>query len=62
MLRRRAAPDGLQVLGDQAGGAVGVERAGDMRRDVCDEANLPAADRNRLWERQFLNPFAFEGY
>ena len=31
-------------------------------RDVCDEANLPAADRNRLWERQFLNPFAFEGY
>ena len=34
MLRRRAASDGLQVFGDQAGGAVGVERAGDMRRDV----------------------------
>jgi len=31
-------------------------------RDVCDEANLPAMDRSRLWGRQFLNPFAFDGY
>ena len=27
---------------------------------VCDEAKLSTVDRNLLWERQFLNPFAFE--
>ncbi len=27
---------------------------------VCDEANLSIVDRNLFWERQFLNPFAFE--
>ena len=27
---------------------------------VCDEANLSAVDRNLFWQRQFLNPFAFE--
>jgi hypothetical protein len=26
---------------------------------VCDEANLSEVDRNFLWRRQFLNPFAF---
>ena len=26
--------------------------------DVCDLAQLAAADREQLWERQFLNPFA----
>ena len=31
-------------------------------RDVCDEAALPEPDRNLLWQRQFLNPFALEGY
>ena len=25
---------------------------------VCDEAKLPEVDRNRLWQRQFLNPYA----
>ena len=27
---------------------------------VCDEAGLTATDRAFLWERQFLNPYAFE--
>lgn len=27
---------------------------------VCDEAKLSIVDRNLFWERQFLNPFAFE--
>jgi serine/threonine-protein kinase HipA len=31
-------------------------------RDVCDQAELPEAERERLWGRQFLNPFALEGY
>ena len=29
--------------------------------DVCAEARLPRAERERLWRRQFLNPFALEG-
>jgi serine/threonine-protein kinase HipA len=28
---------------------------------ICDEAGLSAVDRNLLWGRQFLNPYAFEG-
>ncbi len=28
---------------------------------VCDEARLSTIDRNLFWQRQFLNPFAFEG-
>lgn len=28
---------------------------------VCDEAGLSDVDRNLMWRRQFLNPFAFEG-
>ena len=27
---------------------------------VCDEAKLPKLERKMLWERQFMNPFAFE--
>ncbi len=30
--------------------------------EVCDQAQLPEAERNRFWGRQFLNPFALEGY
>lgn len=30
--------------------------------EVCDRAQLPEAERNRFWRRQFLNPFALEGY
>ena len=29
---------------------------------ICDEAELSPVDRNFLWGRQFLNPFALEGY
>ncbi|WP_232090358.1 hypothetical protein [Billgrantia diversa] len=29
---------------------------------VCDEADLSKVDRGYLWGRQFLNPFALEGY
>ncbi|SEM10366.1 type II toxin-antitoxin system HipA family toxin [Halomonas daqiaonensis] len=29
---------------------------------VCDEADLTPVDRDFLWSRQFLNPFALEGY
>ena len=29
---------------------------------VCDQAELTKADRNRLWARQFLNPFALYDY
>lgn len=29
---------------------------------VCDRAELTKADRNRLWGRQFLNPFALYGH
>jgi serine/threonine-protein kinase HipA len=29
---------------------------------VCDEAGLGEAERNALWERQFLNPFALQDY
>ena len=31
-------------------------------RDVCDDAGLGEAERNTLWGRQFLNPFALQGY
>lgn len=29
---------------------------------VCEEANLNEVDRNFFWKRQFLNPFAFQGF
>jgi len=29
---------------------------------VCDEANLSKTDRTLFWKRQFLNPFALEGF
>ncbi len=31
-------------------------------KTVCDEAQLNETDRTFLWGRQFLNPFAFEGF
>jgi serine/threonine-protein kinase HipA len=30
--------------------------------DVCDAAELARVDRDGFWGRQFLNPYAFEGY
>jgi serine/threonine-protein kinase HipA len=29
--------------------------------EICDEAELSAVDRAFLWERQFLNRYAFDG-
>ena len=29
---------------------------------VCDEAGLSRAERDRLWQRSFLNPYCLEGY
>jgi len=29
--------------------------------DICEEAKLTEVDRNFFWQRQFLNPFVFEG-
>ncbi|PCI53117.1 MAG: phosphatidylinositol kinase [Alphaproteobacteria bacterium] len=36
-----------------------IEKNWDM---VCDEAKLSEVDRRYFWHRQFLNPYAFEGY
>lgn len=30
--------------------------------EVCDSAELPRVDRDNLWGRQLLNPYAFDGY
>jgi serine/threonine-protein kinase HipA len=30
--------------------------------EVCDEAGLSRAERDRLWQRSFLNPYCLEGY
>lgn len=30
--------------------------------EICDEAALSEVDRERFWRRQFLNPYATEGY
>lgn len=30
--------------------------------DICDQAGLSQVDRAFLWGRQFLNPFALEGW
>ena len=30
--------------------------------EVCDMAELPQAERNGFWKRQFLNDYALEGW
>lgn len=30
--------------------------------DVCEAAEITEVERSGLWRRQFLNPFALEGY
>jgi len=30
--------------------------------EVCDVAHMTELDRSFFWRRQFLNPYAFEGY
>lgn len=39
---------------------VQIEVIGTHFGDVCDEAGLSEVDRDLLWRRQFLNPFAFD--
>lgn len=39
-----------------------IETIEESWSEVCDQAELPAAERERFWGRQFLNPFALEGY
>ncbi len=39
-----------------------VETIHDHWHEVCDLAALNKPDRQRLWERQFLNPYALEGH
>ena len=39
-----------------------IEQINSHWTDVCDDAALPEVERRLLWGRQFLNPFAFEGY
>lgn len=29
---------------------------------VCEEASLGSPDRDAMWGRQFLNPYALQGY
>lgn len=38
-----------------------IEHTAALWGQVCDEAGLSEVDRNLLWGRQFLNPFAFYG-
>jgi serine/threonine-protein kinase HipA len=38
-----------------------IETIKDRWSKVCDEAELAEVDRNFLWRRQFLNPYAFVG-
>ena len=34
----------------------------DQWNDVCELATLPAVEKQRLWRRQFLNPYALHDY
>jgi len=50
---------------DEAEAITNIERQIDIVQaqwlTVCGEAGLSEIDRNLMWRRQFLNPFAFEG-
>lgn len=51
-----AAPDARGIIDAQ------VQALHRYWSDVCDEARLGEAERNALWGRQFLNPFALQDY
>jgi serine/threonine-protein kinase HipA len=58
----KAAPAFLLGAGDALGLARHqIETIRDRWDALCAEADLTEVDRNLLWRRQFLNPFAFEG-
>lgn len=58
------AAEGLGLTQMQAKEIIGRQLATIRERweSVCDEADLSKVDRDYLWGRQFLNPFALEGY
>jgi serine/threonine-protein kinase HipA len=39
-----------------------IEAIEDGWEETCDRAQLPQVERERLWRRQFLHPYALEGY
>ena len=59
-----AAADQFLLSGDEARAVIdGQIDSIRMHWDaVCEEAGLTAVDKALLWKRQFLNPYAFEGY
>lgn len=58
-----AAP-AFMLTGEQARAIIDaqLEIVGSYWQRVCNEAGLGAADRDAMWGRQFLNPFALQGY
>jgi len=56
------AASSFQLSGDDAHAVFEqlIEAINENWETVCDEANLTEVDKNRLWERQFLNPFSIE--
>ena len=52
---------GIHHLINHEAGSIVAHQIEVIRRDwdeVCDLAELTTADRDQLWQRQFLNPFA----
>ncbi len=53
---RLSAPEAREIIDHQ------IETIETHWRGVCDQASLTEVDRAQLWRRQFLNPYATEGY
>ncbi len=53
---RLSEPDAREIVDHQ------IDTIKTQWADVCDQAALPEVDRERFWQRQFLNPYAVEGY
>lgn len=51
-----SAADALEIIDHQ------IEVISTEWLDVCDRARLTEVDRSYFWRRQFLNPYALEGY
>jgi serine/threonine-protein kinase HipA len=51
LLSREAA---IRIAGEQ------ISCIGENWKDICEEAEVSETDRNLLWARQFLNPYAFD--
>ena len=49
-------PDAREIVDRQ------IEAIESEWSDVCDRAGMTAVERRYFWERQFLNPYALEGY